>query len=282
MFLGIDIGGTTGRVSAYRVGWEPSSLLDSLEFSVTKQPKGDFEQDYANLAEACFQLGVRYGSARSAGLAVAGKINADRTQMTGAGNLGHWAGIPLAEMLARDLKCHVVLGNDVEAAALAEAHYGRGAGRNFWFIGWGTGIGGCQVRTSKNGPLALPGEFGHQQVGSGTMPICGCGQYGCLEAYCGGTGIANWFGVPAERLSRSEWLQVVNKMAVGIHNVLAAQPTPLVVFGGGIANKQQWLLEALRDRLARNLKIVDVPDITMSAFGESAGTVGALSLLHLE
>jgi predicted NBD/HSP70 family sugar kinase len=70
-------------------------------------------------------------------------------------------------------------------------------------------------------------------------------------------------------------------MAIGVRNVIVTQPTPLIVFGGGIANKQSDRLKDVGTLLKENLHIVEPPEIRLSAFGESAGTVGALALARL-
>lgn len=280
MYLGVDIGGTTARVSTFR-GLDETSEFDRVEFRISKQPYGYFEDDFDNLVLVCSKM-ARHGRIEGIGLALAGKVNSTRTSLTAAGNLGHWAGQPVVSRLSGELDCDVVLGNDAEAAALAEAHYGHGQDRDFWFVIWGTGIGGCLVRHINGIAEPLPGELGHQQVNPNGNELCGCGQYGCLEAYCGGAGIAKRFGIPAESLTDRQWEEVVDWMKVGIRNIVTTQPVPLVVFGGGIASKQKILLSDIQQRLLEELFIVDVPDIQLSTFGEAAGTVGALALLRLK
>jgi glucokinase len=281
MYLGIDIGGTTARVAAFH-SLHTDEELGRYEFEVSKKDNPMFKLDLALLHDHCIQLSSLYGRIKGVGLAIAGKVNDERTLVTAAGNLEHWAGIDFQFMLEQELCCRVVLGNDAEAAALAEAHYGKGQDTDFWFVIWGTGVGGCLVRTINGVPLALPGELGHQQVKPNSAIICGCGQYGCLEAFTGSSGIQNRLNKPAAELSSKQWNEVLDWMQIGIHNVVAAQPVPLVVFGGGIANKQPQLLRLLEERLKQSLRITDAPRIQLSAFGESAGTIGALALLQLQ
>jgi glucokinase len=282
VYIGADIGGTTGRVSAFG-GLGDTTEIDRVEFPVTQSPNGDFAQDLNNLMLACGRLAARNGRVEGIGLAIAGKVDAARTMLTAAGNLGHWAGKPVVAMLAErlGLDCPVVLGNDAEAAAMAEALYGEGQEADFWFFIWGTGIGGCLVRYINGVAVPFAGELGHQQVNPWDDLLCGCGQKGCLEAYCGGAGIKKRLGIDPQNLTRDQWIEVVGWMSIGVRNVVAAQPVPLVVFGGGVANKQSALLKDLRMLLEADLRIVDVPDVRLSAFGESAGTIGALALVKV-
>jgi predicted NBD/HSP70 family sugar kinase len=281
MYLGIDIGGTTARVSAFG-DLSEAAEIQRIEFAMTKQPQGDFEADFANLRLACGKLAARHGAIDGIGLALAGKVDDTRATLTAAGNIGHWAGHPVVLRLSQEMDCRVVLGNDAEAAALAEAHYGHGQTGDFWLLIWGTGVGGCLMRYVNGVATPFPGELGHQEVNPNSDLLCGCSQYGCLEACCGGTGIANRFGIPAEALTAEQWADVLGWMKIGVRNVVTAQPVPRVVFSGGIASKQAPLLEDLQEMLAKDLRIVDPPEIQLSAFGETAGTVGALALLRLQ
>ena len=277
MYLGIDIGGTTARISVF------ASLNDVAEYGRQEFTVGtSFERDMTRLVTMCKHLSFKYNEdIKGVGLAVAGKVNPLRSHLTGAGNLSHWVGEPVGHLLASQLDCKVVLGNDAEAAALAEATYGRGQEDDFWFVIWGTGVGGCLVRHINGTPVALPGELGHQQVKPSSSLTCGCGQAGCLEAFAGGAGIENRTHMSAQDLTPAQWDEVLGWMRIGVHNVVAAQPVPLVVFGGGVANKQRQLLEPLEAQLKQSLHVVDAPRVELSAFGESAGTIGALALLGM-
>lgn len=282
MYVGVDIGGTTARASAFST-LESTNELSRIEFRVTKYPNGSFRQDFDKLEQACEQLAAQYGPIEGIGLALAGRVNAARTSLTAAGNLGHWVAQLVVHMLSKRFGCRVALGNDAEAAALAEAYYGCGQECDFWFIIWGSGVGGCLVRYINGVAQPFAGELGHQKVSPDSDKLCGCGQYGCLEAYCGGTGIAKRqrFGVPAKDLTPDQWADVVRWMKIGIRNVVTTQPVPRVVFGGGISEKQSHLLDELERLLKEELRIVEAPDIRLSDFGARAGTIGALALLRL-
>lgn len=104
-----------------------------------------------------------------------------------------WKGIcPLAEMLYDNLGIPVAVTNDANAAAIGEMTYGNARGmRDFIMITLGTGLGSGIVI---NGQLVygydgFAGELGHVKVRQGDRQ-CGCGQKGCLEAYCSARGVA--------------------------------------------------------------------------------------------
>lgn len=291
MYIALDVGGTNGRAVAYESHNDTLPLGPEEVFTMSDHSDGkpgDFQQDYDRLHRACIclhqQFGRGSGPLEGVGLALAGKLDGGRERLIFAGNIAHWVNQPVKVWLERDLGCRVVLGNDAEAAALAEAVYGV-ANHEFPdtdFLGmiWGTGIGGACVRYASGQMLAIPGEPGHITIGNDTDIMCrGCEDYGHLEAYCGGANLPSHFGKPAERLSESEWLHVADWMTAGLKSILSVQPVSLVTFSGGIACKQSWLLPKLEERLARPR--YGSPKIRLSQFGESAGTLGALSLLWL-
>src|SRR5262249_9082511 len=84
------------------------------------------------------------------------------------------------------------LGNDVEVATLGELRFGAGKGcDHFVCIFVGTGIGSGVVVDGKilKGASGTAGEIGHTVLYPFGRP-CGCGAFGCLEAYASRGAIA--------------------------------------------------------------------------------------------
>ncbi|MGQ9602215.1 MAG: ROK family protein, partial [Candidatus Bipolaricaulia bacterium] len=105
--------------------------------------------------------------------------------------------IPLVEPLREEFHCPVRLENDCNAAVLGEVYFGIGKdvedkrSLHLVYITLSTGFGGGvwdggHLLRGKDGNAA---EVGHFLVKEGGLR-CGCGNYGCAEAYCSGTGIA--------------------------------------------------------------------------------------------
>ncbi len=101
--------------------------------------------------------------------------------------------VPLAKLFADKLGIPVALTNDANAAAIGEMTYGVARGmKNFIMLTLGTGVGSGIV---VNGQLlygcdGFAGELGHTISVRNNGRLCGCGRYGCLEAYCSATGVA--------------------------------------------------------------------------------------------
>ena len=95
-------------------------------------------------------------------------------------------------MIESEFHIPTVIENDANASALAEARFGGGRGYDYvLYMTMSTGIGGGIIADGEiyHGANDSAGEVGHQIL-LPDGPLCGCGQYGCLEALCSGPAIA--------------------------------------------------------------------------------------------
>jgi glucokinase len=104
--------------------------------------------------------------------------------------------VPLIAPIHDVFPTHIVLKGDCTAAVLGEAIHGAGRtiplnDLNMAYMNIGTGIGvgvlldGCLIE----GAHGNAGELGHLTVDTDGIK-CGCGHYGCAEAYASGVGLA--------------------------------------------------------------------------------------------
>jgi len=108
-----------------------------------------------------------------------------------ASNLA-WKGIiPLAALMRDRLGLAVALGNNPQCTALGEQAFGAAHGmKDFIIITLGHGLGSCFFSNGRVhlGNKGFAGEVGHTCVVPDGRK-CGCGNTGCLEAYCAHKGI---------------------------------------------------------------------------------------------
>lgn len=108
--------------------------------------------------------------------------------------------IPLAKPLKEEFDIPVKLENDCTAGVLGEVYYGVGKGKDesklhIVYVTLSTGFGagvwdGGRLLRGKHGNAAEVGHFFVKEDGRFDLNLrCGCGNYGCAEAYCSGTGI---------------------------------------------------------------------------------------------
>ncbi len=105
----------------------------------------------------------------------------------------HNGKVPLADLFSQRLGIPVALTNDANAAAVGEMTYGVARGmKNFIMITLGTGVGSGIVINGQvvYGCDGFAGELGHTIQVRENGRACGCGRFGCLEAYCSATGVA--------------------------------------------------------------------------------------------
>jgi len=106
--------------------------------------------------------------------------------------------IPLVQPLEEEFGIPVRVANDCVAAVLGEVYYGVGKDAKdksdlyLVYVTLSTGLGGGvwdggHLLIGKQGNAAEVGHFFAKKDGL----KCGCGNLGCVESYCSGTGIAN-------------------------------------------------------------------------------------------
>ncbi|WP_258566986.1 ROK family protein [Microbacterium sp. Se5.02b] len=96
-----------------------------------------------------------------------------------------WEGVPLADRFERMLDAPVLLVNDVDAEAIAEAGMEESPSGYRLFIHLGGGVGAAVTLDGElaPGPRDRAGEIGHVQVVFGEQArACRCGRRGCLES----------------------------------------------------------------------------------------------------
>ena len=190
---GVDVGGTkiyagvidletgavvaTGRKRTHPergVGFFTQRLQDVLATAI----------EDAHLPSGTELLGV--------GLGIAGQVDREHGVILGAPNLATGlVNLDVAKLISKRFSLPVVVGNDVEVAALGEQYYGAGRGcDDFVFVSVGTGVGGAIVQNGLlyRGQTGTAGEIGHTVVQYDGR-FCGCGGRGHLEAYASRTAI---------------------------------------------------------------------------------------------
>jgi glucokinase len=182
--IGIDIGGT--KIAG--------ALVDDTGNVLNEQKIASPIHDSNQIIEAIGSLISKLAQGEqvvAVGVAAAGFISADRELIHYAPNITAWRNEPLKKRLESQTKLPVLLENDANAAGWAEFRFGAGAdSKSMIMLTIGTGVGGAIVSDGVllRGGFGIGGELGHAVlVPSGKE--CGCGQKGCVEAYCSGTAL---------------------------------------------------------------------------------------------
>lgn len=204
-------------------------------------------------------------------------------------------GLALADLLGPKLGLPVLVLNDADCFALAEARQGAGRGHdNVFGVILGTGVGGGLVIGGRlvQGAGGFAGEWGHGPVLQGRHALpCGCGQVGCVDTVGGARGlerlhlaetgvalsseaiVTGWLaGEPQASATVTLWRDLISAPLALVLNVVGAGVVPV---GGGLANAT-GLVELLDAAVRRQvLRATEGPLLVPAQCGPDAGMIGA-------
>jgi glucokinase len=290
--LGVDLGGT--HVRAAVIDRESGTVIANVKDTHTDRAP---EAVVAAIAAATQKATKRAGvvGRLSCGVAVAAQLRGDVVAV--APNLG-WREVPFGLLLAAKLGRPVAVVNDLKAAAWGEFRVGAARGETDTFTCFvGSGVGGAIISAGRLvlGARGIAGEVGHLKVKFEGGRPCGCGEFGCLEAYAGGVNLEAWMkesdleGGAAElevmaHAGNAEalrlWDFASSSLALVIANQVTALNPGMVVLGGGVLARSPKMIE-------RILKTIETRSLTASraalnvklaALGDDSGVVGAAML----
>jgi glucokinase len=193
--IGVDLGGTNLRISAYReAGDATGKILESvaLPTRVAQGPEA-VVADMAGAIKGLLDSHGRGGHFAGVGIGTPGPLELPEGVMRNPPNLPGFDGFPLREALATAIGETVIIESDANLAALAEFRLGSGksyAAPSLCMLTLGTGVGNGIILDGKilDGNNGMAGEAGHNTV----LPDgeqCACGSRGCLELYASATGV---------------------------------------------------------------------------------------------
>jgi len=189
--IGVDIGGT--KVAAALVG-STGEIAEKIRGPMNAA--GTAAEGFAAVADVIRAVLSAVPEARAAvkgiGLCAPGPLDPKTGIVLNPPNLPCWRNFPLAAETERAFGVPARVDNDANAAGLAEALWGSGAGyTNVFYATLGTGIGTGIVFDRKiyHGRTGSAAEGGHVTIDY-NGPKCGCGKPGCIEALASGPAIA--------------------------------------------------------------------------------------------
>jgi glucokinase len=178
--IGVDVGGT--KVAGGVVDEQGHVLATALRDT----PSADPRRTEDVIVDVIRELAASH-DVEAVGVGAAGFVDAQRSTVLFAPNLA-WRDEPLRATIEARCELAVVIENDANAAAWAEARFGAGRGEDHVVVlTVGTGVGGGIVLGGRllRGRFGVAGEIGHINV----VPDgrrCGCGLEGCWEQYASG------------------------------------------------------------------------------------------------
>ena len=309
-FAGIDIGGTNIKYGLTDL--KGQVLFKEQRPTMAEKGPEPLLHLIGNIGERLLlhaseeELDVRW-----LGVGTPGTVDFKDGRITGmTPNIVGWKGTAIGDFLRERLNVPVWVDNDVNAVALAEHRFGAGAGfSSLVCVAVGTGVGGGIIVNNKlwRGANFAAGELGHMSIDP-NGPACGCGNKGCVEAYCSSSAILvrcrerlkreltpafeEVLSGDLEELTIKKLFQAARHkdeialeviaetaryLAIGLAGVVNLLNPEMVIVGGGVADGGAGFVETVAQELrprvcdtaAEKLRIVK------ASLGNNAGFIGA-------
>lgn len=303
--IAVDLGGTQIRTARY----DRKLKLLQRENTLTLADEG-LRPTLARIRDyICKVMPASKDDVLGIGISSPGPLNPISGVIIAPPNLPGWRGVPLAEIVRAEFGLPVYIGNDANAAALAEASSGAAQGcRHVVYITISTGIGGgviCDGRLLL-GREGLGAEVGH-------IPLMAApGKVSSLELEAAGPAIARQVKqrirngetslvtelaqgdlcrIEAKTVSQaaargdrvaSEQIAYAGRMlGLGIVTMLHLFNPQMVVLGGGVAKSGDLLFRPMRQAIDDH--VLDEAytaqlKIEAAALGDDVALVGAAAL----
>lgn len=315
--VGLDIGGTNTVVGLIPVAGGPVRGLRSLQTQPERGGEDVVDRAVTAVRDSIQEVtGGDVSSVEGVGIGSPGPLDMEAGTVLETPNLG-WRDFPLRDLVSKALELPATLDNDANCATFGEWWMGAGKEADTLVgLTLGTGIGGGLVLNGRihRGAAGVAGEFGHTTINH-MGRRCGCGNYGCLEAYASGPNIAARAVEGIRAGAESILVQLVDGrlddvtaatvyegvvlgdayavevmeetarfLGVGIANLLNALNPDMVVIAGGVTRAGDHLFTPLRREVRRRAfrAATDSCRIVPAALPETAGVIGAAGVFKQE
>lgn len=313
--LGVDLGGTNIVVGAMSADGTREFGMHEIPTRAAMGADAVVERIVQMIERVAAETMAATGANRDAllgvGIGAPGPLDREQGIVIITPNLG-WRDFPLRDRVSQAVGLPATLDNDANCATLGEWWLGAAqGGRNVVGLTIGTGIGGGLILDGRlyHGASDVAGEIGHTTIDS-TGRRCGCGNYGCLEAYASGPAIAERArealaggepsAMPAlvgsdlsrltaalvyqaaregDRLALEVVRETARLLGAGVANLLNIFNPDVVVLAGGVTQAGDALFEPMRAEVRRRAfkPAVDACRIVPGALQGKAGVVGAIA-----
>lgn len=282
----LDIGGTAIKSSIYENG----SLSDIRETPTEASLGGSHVMSRAKDIISAYRKDYTFDRI---GISTAGQVDPIQGSIIYANkNIPGYTGTPIKNMMEEYFHVPVAVENDVNAAAIGEAHFGAGRGqKDFACLTYGTGIGGAMFVRGQlySGSSYSAGEFGaiviHPKERHPEEDMFS----GCYEKYASTTALVNRAAAydstltngriifermedPGVREIIDNWIM---EIVYGLTVITHMMNPSCIILGGGVM-EQPYVLTQVREKLYENImSSFRHVKIAKAELGNQAGMLGA-------
>jgi len=315
-YVGIDVGGSSIKGGVVDDAGKPSSAV-TLPTEAARGQEHGLRQMAETVRQAVKAARLQLDQIAAIGVATPGTMDIPAGLILDPPNLKPWRNVPVRKYIEDTFRLPTAFQNDANAAAYGEFWVGAGKDvHSMVLFTLGTGIG-CGIVI---GDLIIEGEHshgaevGHMKIEMTNPRQCGCGRWGCLEAYASATAVVKRTreALEADRghsalhalLKRNEDLdareifdaatagdtlaqKIVEDtsfyLAVGAMNMMHTIDPDMVVFAGGMIAAGEPFLERIRHHVRQLAFPVPAAktQIRYAQLGSDAGFIGAAACARL-
>ncbi len=305
--IGVDLGGTFIKAGIVN---ERGELIDSLQIptGVEANSSSVVMQNIKNSIKSLIEK-HKNKKILAIGVGVPG-IADDNGNINIFSNIRVFENYPMAKELKEEFNIPTFVDNDANNAASGEFLFGAGKGlKNFFVVTIGTGIGAGIFINGKiyHGKNGCAGEVGHMLI-SPDGRACGCGNYGCWEAFASASAIIKKAkalivkGVKTslikyypdninakiiveeakkgDEISITIFDELCRYLGIGIANIVNILDPECCIIGGGVSGAKDFLLEKVRfyTSIYAIQPALNGFEIKLAEMGNNAGILGSAAL----
>ena len=161
------------------------------------------------------------------------------------------------------------------------------------------------------GAANAAGEIGHIKMTMGEGPLCGCGDYGCFEAYASGPAIVTMAkeyisggksakykematdgiispyivaqaALQGDAVSIQIFKQMGKIIGLGLSSVVNLLNPEKIIIGGGVADAGDILLEPIKQTIKERAMSIQANSVSVvpAQLANTAGVIGASLLIN--
>ncbi|THF85283.1 ROK family transcriptional regulator [Deinococcus sp. KSM4-11] len=303
--LAIDLGASHARVDVLDLRCR-SLASRSVPHDIQLGPQATYALLTSLATQVLQEAGVPLTQVAVAGVGVPGPVDHESGRVVQPPNMPGWDGEHVGEHLRAALGVDVLVDNDANLGALAEARFGAHRGvSDLIYVKLATGIGAGVLLGGRlhRGARGGAGEIGHISINE-QGPVGRSGNPGSLESYAAAQvlvplatrlhaeGTPTTMNAPltlddllrhanSDPLAQAVWETAGHHLGVAISTTLNLFNPQAVVIGGRLAQAGNVLIDAIRasaDR--RTMRInADRARIDLGTLGEHAGVLGAGAMM---
>ncbi len=309
-YVGLDVGGSAMKGGVVDDAGRPLAAV-SLPTESHRGQEAGLERMCETIRAAVVKANLSLADIAAIGVATPGLLDIPTGVMLDPVNMPPWKNVPVKQHIHSTFDLPTAFQNDANAAAYGE--FWAGAGRStksMVLFTLGTGVGGGIILGDRivEGEHSHGAEIGHIKIEMSNPRQCGCGRFGCLEAYAsapsvvkrthealaadGGRSSLHALVAAGKELTSREVFDAAKNgdvlaahvveetayfLAVGAMNLMHVIDPDLVVFGGGMIAAGETFLDRVRHHV-RELAF-PIPaartQIRCAELGNDAGFIGA-------